>query len=99
MIILLDTPTHKIEIPDGSTTSAPPVRVISTDSFIDRIPLTAYNTIANHANADAKAFMSALNSRDTIDLDNDKTIYYIDRMVTATLITQAEADVILADGA
>ena len=96
MIILLDTPTHKIEIPDGSTTSAPPIRVISTDSFVDRIPRAAFEVIANHASTEAKTFMAALNARSNIDLDNEKTVYYIDKMLLAGLITQQEYDDIIA---
>ena len=70
--------------------------IITVDDFIDRIPRAAFETIANHASAEAKTLMAALNARANIDLDNDKTAYYVGRMLAAALITQAEHDAILA---
>ena len=71
------------------------VRIISVDAFIDRIPRAAYETITNHASNEAKSFVSMLNARNTIPLDNDKVVYYVDKMKVAGLITQAEHEIIL----
>ena len=81
------------------TDNTPPVatpRTITSDAFIDRIPLSAYETIVNHASNEAKTFVSILNSKSHINLDNDKTVYYVGKMKTAGLINQTEHDAILA---
>jgi hypothetical protein len=71
-------------------------RIITVDNFIDRIPRAVFETISNHASATAKTFMSLLAARNSVDLDNDKTAYYVDKMLAAGIITQAEHDGILA---
>jgi len=71
------------------------IRVISVDDFIDRIPRPAFETITNHPSNEAKSFVSMLNARNTIPLDNNKTTYYVGKMLDANLITQAEHDAIL----
>jgi len=87
-----------IDNEDGTFSAPPPERIntITTDEFIDRIPQAAFETISNHSSAEAKTFMSLLNARSSIDLNNDKTTYYVDKMLVAGLITQQEHDDILA---
>ena len=74
---------------------AVPKRKVTTDDFIDRIPRAAFEAIANHSSNEAKTFMAALSARSMINLDNDKTVYYVDRMLAAGIITQQEHDDIL----
>ena len=74
----------------------PSTRIITTDEFMDRIPRAAWETISTHASAEATAFVTILNARASIDLDNDKTVYYVNKIKQAGLITQQEHDGILA---
>jgi len=78
--------------PVPSTTTP---RIISVDDFIDRIPRAAFEAITNSTSKEARAFVSMLNARNMIPLDNDKTVYYVGKMKAAGLITQAEHDTIL----
>ena len=71
-------------------------RPISSEDFIERIPEAAWETITNSNNAKAVAFYARVSASPVINLDSPKVQNAVASMVSGGLISQAEADEILA---
>ncbi|MCK5609386.1 hypothetical protein KAR91_46365 [Candidatus Pacearchaeota archaeon] len=93
---ILDTGTHKIEIPAGATIAAAPIRKIPVEDFIERFPEAPFETLANSTNSKAIAFMSRLDKVNIVDLDSPVLNSLLTQMVTAALLTQGQKDTLLA---
>ncbi len=93
MRLILDTPTHTIAIPDTATAGA--ARVIETSAFLDRFPEDALENIADQKSA-GQAFILRVQSSARINLDDDKVIAALNRLVAAGVIDAEQKAAILA---
>ena len=93
---ILDTGTHKIEIPSEATISAAPIRKIPVEDFIERFPEAPFETLANSSNTKAIGFMARLDKMSIVDLDSPVLNSLLSQMITANLLTQSEMDNLIA---
>lgn len=86
---ILDTPTHKISVPDDAVLDAP-TRTIDTADFIERMPDAAIDKLVGDARPSVKAFVFKLQTSRTIDLDAPRLVAALDRMVQAGILSAPE---------
>lgn len=95
MKTILDTGTHKIEIPDSASVVVAPIRRIPVEDFIERFPEAPFETLANSPNSKAIGFMARLDKMSIVDLDSPILNSLLTQMVTANLLTQGEKNDLL----
>ncbi len=75
------------------------IRVIGVRAFFERLPKRARKLMKKSKNEDVKDVVEGMNYLNYVDLDSPITTRDLSTLVTATIITQAEADSLLVDGA
>lgn len=94
MKILLDTPTHKISVPDGVTVGPASIRRITTKAFFRRLTFQE-RKVLRLSQLDAVADLREDLQRGTfVELDS----VLEQQLLDTTLIQQSRVDALLVDG-
>ena len=84
---LLDTATHRIEVPDDAIVGGPS-RIVSPDDFLDRLGSVALDKIVASNAVAARAFVLRLQISEQIFLDAPAFSAALDRLVPGVITAQ-----------
>jgi hypothetical protein len=93
MKLILDTPTHKIEIPDGATVRQLTIRRITTKAFFRRLKFGERKVLRNSTLDAVVDLREDLQRSLYIDLDD-----VLSRLLDTGLLDQSRIDELLVDG-
>lgn len=94
MKLILDTPTHKIEIPDGATIGPPKFRRIATKAFFRRLKFAERKVLRDSTADTVVDLREDLQRSTTVDLDG----ILRQQLLDTTLLSPARIAQLLVDG-
>lgn len=94
MQTILETPTHKIEIPDGAVLGSPIIRTITTKAFFRRLTFQERKVLRTSTLDAVADLREDLQRGDFVDLDG----ILEQQLIDTNLLSQSRIDELLADG-
>lgn len=99
MKTILDSGTHKVQIPNGAIINAPEViRIITVGAFRKRLPSLTRKEIRNSVDDSIIDLRENLELASYIDLDDEELQKGIDFLKLLEWITDEEIKIIFSDG-